>query len=94
MNNWASRLIGWLAGLGAIAAMFYKSKAAVANAKYQEEKAERADERADRAEHTADTFQKINTERAKLHKKQQEEITANEQKNATGDRDHFDNSWH
>lgn len=87
MNNWASRLIGWLAGLGAIAAMFYKSKAAT-------EKAERADERADRATHTADTYQKINTERAKLHKKQQEEITANEQKNAAGDRDHFDNSWH
>lgn len=87
MNNWASRLIGWLAGLGAIAAMFYKGKAAT-------EKAERADERADRAEYTADTYQKINTERAKLHKKQQEEITANEQKNATGDRDHFDNSWH
>lgn len=87
MNKLVSKIIGFLAALSAMAAMFYKGKAAT-------EKAERADERADRAEHTADTYQKINTERAKLHKKQQEEITANEQKNATGDRDHFDNSWH
>lgn len=94
MNNWASRLISWLAGLGAIAAMFYRSKAATEKAKREADNAEHADERADRAEHTANTYQKINAERAKLHKKQQEEITANEQKNAASDRDHFDNSWH
>jgi hypothetical protein len=91
MNNWASRLIGWLAGLGAIAAMFYKSKAATEKAKREAEKAEYADERADRATHTADTYQNINTERAELEQQHQQE-QLNDETSIDG-RDHFNNRF-
>jgi len=91
MNNWASRLIGWLAALGAMAAMFYKSKAATEKAKREAEKAEYEEERADRAEHTADTYQRINTQRAELEQQHQQE-QLNDETSIDG-RDHFNNRF-
>lgn len=86
MNNWATRLIGWLAGLGAILAMFFRGQAL-------KEKAERAEERADQAEAATNTYQRINSARTKLKQQQQNEAQDDDEAFKTGDRDHFDNNW-
>jgi len=91
MNNLVSKIIGWLAALGAMAAMFYKGKAATEKAKREAEKAEREEERADRAEHTADTYQRINTQRAELEQQHQQEQLNDE--STINERDHFNNDF-
>ena len=82
MSNWASRLVGWLAGLGAILVMFFRGQAL-------KEKAERADQ----AEAATSTYQRINSARTELKQKQQQEAQADDEAFKTGDRDHFNNNW-
>lgn len=86
MSNWASRLVGWLAGFGAILVMFFRGQAL-------KEKAQRADERAERAEAATNTYQRINMARTKLKQKQIQEAQADDDAFSDGRRDHFDNNW-
>jgi Flp pilus assembly protein TadB len=84
MNNLVSRILGWLAALGAMAAMFYKGKAAT-------EKAKRAAENAERERVSAATYQRINTQRAELEQQHQQE-QLNDETSIDG-RDHFNNDF-
>ncbi|WP_276681259.1 hypothetical protein [Thalassolituus oleivorans] len=84
MNNLVSKILGWLAALAAMAAMFYKGKAAT-------EKAKRAEAEAERERVSAATYQRINTQRAELEQKHQQE-QLNDETSIDG-RDHFNNRF-
>ncbi len=86
MNNLLSKLWRYLAVLGAMLAMYWRTRTA-------EEKAEAAQERADQAEAATQQLTAINQAREQLQKQQQLEQADEEARLNTGDRDHFSDHW-
>lgn len=86
MNNFLSKLWRYLAVLGAMLAMYWRSRAAA-------EKAQAEQQRADQAEAATQQLTAINNAREELQKKHRQEQANEERQIANGDRSHFDNTW-
>lgn len=86
MSNIGTRLLRWLAALGALMAMYWRSRAAVTQAKADEERAEQAE---------ADTRQltRINSAREQIEQQHQKEQLDEESRLNAGDRSHFSDRW-